>query len=198
MALDQEMAREPRDWAKVLWAGVVVMVAIMAFFMWWAGRPEPGASIVYCKHILITYDAVNPADRERAFGLAARLREQVLAGEDFARLARDYSSDKDSASRGGALPPFRRTDKLDTNFAQYVWNAPVGHLSDVIATSHGFHLIVVTDRYISPEDQYEVELERRAAEALRQEQPAEAGAAVLSPANTTPLAPNPALEDALR
>ncbi len=197
MAFDEETSKEPRDWAKALWAGVVVMVAVMAFLMWWAGRPEPGMSIAYCKHILIAYEATNPADRERAYSLAQRLREQILAGEDFAQLARDYSSDKDSASRGGELPPFRRADKLEPSFAEYAWNAPIGHLSDVVSTSHGFHLVIVTERYVSSEDRYEVELERRAAEALRREQSAGAGAPALPAANTAAIAPNPALEEAL-
>ncbi|HNT87436.1 MAG TPA: peptidylprolyl isomerase, partial [Candidatus Hydrogenedentes bacterium] len=125
MTLDQETPRETRDWTKLLWVGIVAMLALMALILWWAGRPEPGTSIVYSKHILIGYDPGNPADRERAFELAARLRERVLAGEDFARLAREYSSDKNSATRGGELPPFRRMDELEPAFAQYVWNGPV-------------------------------------------------------------------------
>lgn len=184
MAFDEELEKEPRDYTKIIWVVIIVMVIGMIAAVWYAGRPKPGESIVYTKHILITYDPANAADRQRALERAQQLREEILHGANFEELATQYSSDPTSASRGGHLPPFRRSDELERNFAQFAWNAPVGTLSDVISTMHGFHLIIVTERFISPEDAYNMELEQRANEAARGEAPADT-------ANTPAAAPAP-------
>lgn len=166
MADDQHLEREPRDYTKWVWTGIVLLVAAMAGAVWLSGQRTPDRSTVTARHILIVCDHNDPADRQRAMTLAAELRQRILEGESFGTLARQYSSDDASAARSGLLRPMTRRDQLEPNFQSYVWSAPIGELSGLIRTSYGFHIVQVEDRYISEGDRYNEELERRAKEAL--------------------------------
>ena len=128
------------------------------------------------QHILVTFDAADPADRARALDLISDLRERILKGERFETLARRYSDDPVSRARGGDLNYYPK-GTFAPEFEEYVWNAPIGQLSDVVETSFGFHLIVATDRHLTDADRYEMELDQRARDALRQRTGAEETAA---------------------
>jgi peptidyl-prolyl cis-trans isomerase D len=89
-------------------------------------------------HILLSVD--DDRDEAAAVELAAGLRERVLAGEDFADLAEEYSDDTGSAARGGDLgfavrgtfvPPFERA----------LFDLAVGDLSEPVVSQFGVHLI---------------------------------------------------------
>lgn len=160
---------EPRDYSRYLWAGVLLLFVLMIAALAFSGRRDPSASSVRARHILISYDHVSAADRSRALELANRLRQQILDGADFAALARDYSDDKASASRGGELPPVTRGE-LEPGFDAYVWTAEIGAISNVIETSYGFHIIQVLERHITAAEEYEAELDRKARELLEQRQ----------------------------
>lgn len=166
MAEDQDMQQEPRDYTRLVWAGIVVLIIIMLGAVWLSGQRKPDVSTVVARHILIGCDMGDPADRQRALELAADLRQRIVEGESMARLAREYSSDDMSSARGGLLRPFTRRDQLEAKFNEYVWNAPVGELSQIIPTNYGFHIVQVEERYLSEGDVYARELERRAKEAL--------------------------------
>ncbi len=176
MALEHPPAEEPKDYTKVIWLGIVVLVAIMVAGLWYIGRPNPNVSMVRAKHILVTFDAADPADRARALDLISDLRERILKGERFETLARRYSDDPVSRARGGDLNYYPK-GTFAPEFEEYVWNAPIGQLSDVVETSFGFHLIVATDRHLTDADRYEMELDQRARDALRQRTGAEETAA---------------------
>ncbi|HTY53884.1 MAG TPA: peptidylprolyl isomerase, partial [Candidatus Binataceae bacterium] len=87
-----------------------------------------------------------PANATAAQRIAARkkadaLRKRALAGEDFGDLARQ-NSDDDSAAKGGELGSFAPDDILDqVRVAVAKLNA--GQISEVVETSHGFHIIKV-------------------------------------------------------
>jgi hypothetical protein len=186
MADDQYLEREPRDYTKWVWTGIVFLVAAMAGAVWLSGQRTPDRSTVTARHILIACDHNDPADRQRAMTLAAELRERISQGESFAQLARQFSGDDSSAARGGLLRPFTRRDQLEANFQTYVWSAPIGELSGLIRTSYGFHIVQVEDRYLSEGDRYAEELERRAKEALTG-QPVEPSTPTLPAPNTSAL-----------
>jgi parvulin-like peptidyl-prolyl isomerase len=171
MAEDFDSTNEPKDRTKLLWAGILVLVVLMVAALWFSGRPSPNASQVHARHILIGFNAADAGERARALELANDLRKRLEAGEDFAILARDYSADPGSASRGGDLG-YAERGIYAANFDNYCWSAPVGQLSDVIVTEHGFHIIQVLDRFISKADLYERELEERAKQALPAAKPA--------------------------
>jgi len=154
---------EPKDRTKWMWLGVLALFAILVVVLLLTHRRERDATEVRAKHILIKFNANDAVDRARALELITDLRTRIGNGESFARLAKEFSNDGFSSPRGGDLGYYPKGD-FEGEFERYVWIAPVGELSDVIQTSHGFHLVVVTDRRLSKADQYEMELERKAAE----------------------------------
>jgi len=156
---------EARDRTKLLWIGVVAMIVLMLGALYWLGRPDRTRSYVRAKHILIPFAQNDPADRARALDLVMDLRRRILEGESFERLAQEYSGDPFSGARGGDLG-FEQRGAYESTFENYVWSAPVGELSEIVTTNHGFHLIRVEDRYISPAEIYDLDLDRRAREAL--------------------------------
>ena len=100
-------------------------------------RTEIGA-----RHILIrTTDAVSP-DSARA--VVEGLRARVLAGEDFADLARQYSEDPSSGPRGGDLGTFGRGQMVPPFETAAFDLAEVGDVSEPVETQFGVHLIQLT------------------------------------------------------
>ena len=73
------------------------------------------------------------------------IRERVLAGEDFAELAREYSEDPGTASDGGLIPYFPRGVMVE-EFTQAAFALANGEISDVIETDFGFHIIKMEDK----------------------------------------------------
>ncbi len=163
----EPVAGEPRDYTKFIWLGVAALVGVMILIMvFGSGGTKSDQTTVKAKHILITYDAGDPVDRSEALRTVTGLRKRILDGEDFGKLAREFSGDPQSAERGGHLPPASRGAYVQ-GFEEYVWTAPIGQVSDVISSSFGFHLVVVLERHISSAELYEQELERRAKELLK-------------------------------
>jgi peptidyl-prolyl cis-trans isomerase SurA len=102
------------------------------------------------RHILIrTSETVSEADaRRRLLGL----RERILAGADFAVLARSNSDDSTSA-RGGDLDWIYPGDTVP-EFERAMNELKPGELSQPVKTPFGFHLIQVMERRsaeLSPE-----------------------------------------------
>lgn len=74
------------------------------------------------------------------------IRQQALAGADFAELARKHGQDA-SAANGGDLGWFPPSGKSETDpFLRTVSSMKVNEISHVVQTDYGFHLIKVTDR----------------------------------------------------
>jgi parvulin-like peptidyl-prolyl isomerase len=160
-----EEQEEPRDRTRYIWIGVTILFVLMVGVLWYIGRPDPKVSTVRARHILIQFDQNDATDRARALELTSTLRERIERGASFSRVAREYSNDPSSAARGGDLGYWPKGTFVP-EFEEYVWSAAVGELSEVIETSHGFHLIRVEHRHLSPADAYEQELEKRAREEL--------------------------------
>ena len=165
MAPDYEEAREPRDWTKHIWLGVIVLFLAMVAGLWLSGKPRPNTSSVHARHILVAFDAANATERAGALELVTSLRERIENGESFATLARQYSDDPGSAQYGGDLG-YESRGVYAASFDAYVWSAPIGQLSGVVVTQHGFHLIEVLVRFVSEAEQYEQDLERRVREEM--------------------------------
>lgn len=72
---------------------------------------------------------------------AERARREILAGADFAAVARRLSSDP-AAERGGDQGALSR-DELTPAFAEQIFALPLGKISDVIPADDGFRLFLV-------------------------------------------------------
>ena len=103
---------------------------------------EADRPAISARHILISTSEEVSADSAEA--VIASLRERVLAGEDFGDLAREYSDDPGSGSRGGDLGEFTR-GRMVPPFEEAAFAlATVGDVSEPVASRFGSHLIQLT------------------------------------------------------
>ena len=72
------------------------------------------------------------------------VRRRVLDGEDFNLLAKEFSEDPGSASRGGDLDWLSR-GKTAPAFEKMMLESPVGEISPVFESEFGFHFLEVLD-----------------------------------------------------
>ena len=72
------------------------------------------------------------------------VRKRVLDGEDFSLLAKEFSEDPGSASRGGDLDWLSR-GKTAPAFEKMMLESPVGEISPVFESEFGFHFLQVLD-----------------------------------------------------
>ncbi len=84
-------------------------------------------------------------DWEMAQARAESLRQRILNGEDFARLAKEYSQDLASRDNGGDLGWFE-PDQLTESFRDALNYLMIGEVSQPVISSYGVHLLLVTDR----------------------------------------------------
>lgn len=97
------------------------------------------------RHILVQYQGAqgagqkNTRSKASADSLVKSLRERVLAGEDFAQLAREYSDDA-SAPDGGEIAPLQPGD-TPPEFEKIAFALQPGDLSAAFESPVGFHLI---------------------------------------------------------
>lgn len=95
------------------------------------------------RHILIIPDALVSDDDARQQLLS--LRQLAESGADFAELARDYSNDKGTASKGGDLG-WVNPGTMVNEFEQAMQLLQPGQISKPIKSRFGWHLIQVLDR----------------------------------------------------
>ncbi len=91
---------------------------------------------------------IPPVSEEEINSVKARLneyRERVLRGEKFSMLARLYSDDPGSASKGGDLG-FVERGTLYPEFEATAFNLKSGEISQVIKTQAGYHIIQMIER----------------------------------------------------
>jgi peptidyl-prolyl cis-trans isomerase SurA len=91
---------------------------------------------------------IPPVSEEEVAEVVNRLnnyRERVLRGEKFGALARLYSDDPGSASKGGDLG-FVERGSLYPEFEAAAFNLKSGEISQVVKTQAGYHIIQMIER----------------------------------------------------
>lgn len=76
---------------------------------------------------------------------AERVLQRARAGEDFAKLAGEFSNAPGAAETGG-LVGLRTADRLPPLFVQAVQKVPDGGVSDIVRSGAGFHVVKVIER----------------------------------------------------
>ena len=137
---------------------------------------------VKLSHILFTDDPNAPAEgvsglRQRAESSYQAILARLEAGESFAALAKEFSQDRGTAARGGALGDWTTGEKLDRRFAAAALALEPGQVSELVETRYGFHVIRMDDRVpeaILPYESVKLELLNRFQEEHRQRELAKA------------------------
>ena len=97
------------------------------------------------RHILLKTDDFDESGKKLAYSRLDSLREEIIAGADFAELARTWSEDPGSREQGGLIANFKRGQMVG-EFDQTAFSIPIGETSPIITTEFGYHIIQVISR----------------------------------------------------
>jgi len=116
------------------------------------------------RHILIRYkgspvplrEGQKELTEEESLAKATELRKKILAGEDFAKLAKEESDDVGSGNVGGDLGNFKRGQMVGP-FDEAAFAAKVNDVTEPVKTQFGYHIIKVEKRGGFEEAKAEIE-----------------------------------------
>lgn len=108
---------------------------------------------VKARHILVRFKGSQVPLRagekelteEEALAKAQDIRKKILAGGDFAALAKSDSDDAGSGANGGDLGSFKHGSMVPA-FEQAAFALPVNQVSEPVKTPFGYHLIQVQEK----------------------------------------------------
>ena len=107
---------------------------------------DPASVEVNLAHILVAVpENATEAQLAAARAKAQRALERARAGEDFAKLVREFSDAPGAASTGGVVG-LRSADRYPPLFFQAVTALPEGGVSDLVRSGAGFHVIKVVEK----------------------------------------------------
>ena len=100
---------------------------------------------IKASHILFSVDEnAAPEDTLKVYKQALEVRKRAIAGEDFGKLAAEFSQDpsaKDNNGNLGYFTAFRMVYAFETG----AYKTPKGSISNPVRTRFGYHLIKVDD-----------------------------------------------------
>ncbi len=102
---------------------------------------------VKASHILIKVDAeMSDEEKEEAKETALEILKEVINGEDFAKMAKEYSASPEGFQCEGDLGWFPR-DKMVKEFSDEAFEGKEGEIiPHLVETQFGYHIIKVTGR----------------------------------------------------
>lgn len=101
---------------------------------------------VRASHILILCNPeADPKDTLIAYNKLIAVRERFLKGEDFGKLAMEYSEDPSAKTNQGDLGYFTALAMV-YEFEEAAYTVKVGSVSKPVRTKFGYHLVKVIDR----------------------------------------------------
>lgn len=104
------------------------------------------AEQVRARHILMQVDKnATLADKTAVLNKIKKVQKELKAGADFAELAKKYSDDPGSKTRGGDLGFFSKGDMVP-EFEKVAFSLNVGQVSDPVLTDFGYHIIKVEEK----------------------------------------------------
>jgi len=100
---------------------------------------------IRASHILIMVDEnASPEDTLIAYKQAVEIRNKAVAGQDFGKLAQEFSQDPSAKENLGDLGYFS-SFRMVYAFENAAYNTPKGQISKPIRTRFGYHVIKVND-----------------------------------------------------
>jgi peptidyl-prolyl cis-trans isomerase SurA len=129
-------------------------------------RRKRGGQIT-TSHIMLSDKGAN-----RTFVPEDRINELyalLQQGEDFAKLAEQYSEDKNSAKKGGELQKFRRGELRAPKFEEVAFSLEnAGDFSKPIKSQFGWHIIILNEKHSIPTYEEEKEaIEKKVKNGVR-------------------------------
>ncbi len=112
---------------------------------------KPEEEQVWARHILVADEAT-----------AQTVRERLLKGEDFGRLAAEISTDPGTKDKGGLLDWFGK-GVMVKEFEEAAFSLPIGEISEPVKTTYGYHIIQVLARQTRPLTADELQTKRENA-----------------------------------
>lgn len=101
---------------------------------------------VSAQHILIKLEnGAKPEEEKVALEKAEKLKKDLDAGTDFAKLAKEHSDDPGSKDNGGELGYFSE-QQMVPEFSGPVFKMKVGEISQPIKSPFGYHIVKLNDR----------------------------------------------------
>ena len=112
---------------------------------------------ISAKHILIGYEEnsdlsedENKAKKNEAKAKAEEVIKKLDAGEDFAKLAKEYSTDKGTKDNGGDLGYFNTGDMVEA-FEKAAYALDINkYTKEPVETEYGYHVILKTGQKDKP------------------------------------------------
>jgi parvulin-like peptidyl-prolyl isomerase len=122
-----------------------------------SARPVPGGAKTHvapaqisARHILIQWMGAQQAEpsvvrtRDQAMRVAEDVLRRARSGEDFARLAVEFSDEPGAGHRGGSLGRFGH-GQMVKEFEDAVFALEPGEISGIVESPFGFHIIQRTE-----------------------------------------------------
>lgn len=107
------------------------------------GNSEQWVTQTMVRHVLVKPSIIR--SEEETVLLLKNLREKILAGENFADIAKKYSEDYGSALKGGELG-WVVPGQLVAQFQQVMNEIPINDISPPFKTQYGWHILQVQER----------------------------------------------------
>jgi len=92
------------------------------------------------RHILILSQGLNDAQKKDMLAKAQGILKRVKAGEDFGKLAKEFSEDPGSKDKGGEYD-FKPRGEWVKPFEDAAFSMKPGQISDIVTTEYGYHII---------------------------------------------------------
>ncbi|MBY4676077.1 peptidylprolyl isomerase [Marinobacterium arenosum] len=131
-------------------------------------RDKKGGAVQLVDQTLVSHILLKPSEirtSAQARQLISRLYKRINEnGEDFAKLAKEYSDDPASGSEGGDLG-WAQNGQMVPAFENMMNSTPTGQVSKPFESRFGWHILWVRDR--RQQDLGEEMLESQAREAIR-------------------------------
>ena len=109
-------------------------------------RIDSLGGLIKPSHILVTARKADPeAEQQQAKARIDSIYNALLAGADFAELAKKHSQDPGTAKAGGELPWCQR-GQLVKEFEDAAFDMKVGEMSKPVQTAFGWHIIKLIDK----------------------------------------------------
>ncbi|GAC42453.1 peptidylprolyl isomerase [Paenibacillus popilliae] len=104
-------------------------------------------TVATVRHVLIGFEDKNGKERtnEDALKLAKDIETRLKKGEDFEKLAKEYSDDSGSADKGGLYKDVAVGNWV-SQFKEAALTLPINEISEPVESDYGYHVIRVEAR----------------------------------------------------